>query len=268
MQWRAVMPTSLVEAAHTAEKGLTTKIVGLQSSPRGKNSNTLKLLNAALEGAKECGAEVEIVDVTRLNIRYCTGCGTCRRTGKCNLKDDYPVLLEKLLAADGVILSSPNYMSNITAPLKAVFDRSANCVHEQHFEGKYGFSIMTAGGSDEDLLLGMMNDFMKESGATVIGGVGHLMNRGPSAMDAALERAHNMGKDLVEAIREKRVYPEKVTERAAWKQRFAKTIKVNEQGWSHNYEYWVKRGWIKAESVLFDRKESTSKPPQLIDRLA
>lgn len=204
-------------------------------------------MNAALDGAKERGAEVEVIDVTGLNIRYCNGCSTCRKTGKCNIKDDYPLLLEKLLAADGVILSSPNSMSNITAPLKAVFDRSANCVHEQYFEGKYGFSIMTAGGSDEDLLLDMMNDFMKESGATVIGGIGHLMNRGPSAMKVALKRAHDMGADLVEAIRERRAYPEQIAEHAAWTKRFAKVIKANEQGWSHNYEYWVKRGWIRAE---------------------
>ena len=221
------------------------KIVGLQSSPRGKNSNTLKLLNAALEGARESGAEVEVIDVTRLNIRYCTGCGVCRRTGKCTLKDDYPMLLDKMMLADGLILSSPNYMSNITAPLKAVLDRSANCVHEQQLAGEYALSIMTAGGSDEELVLGMMNSFLKESGATVIGGVGHLMNRGPSAMEAAIKRAHDMGADLVDAIREKRIYPEQVKEHAEWRERFAKTIKNNEKNWSHNYDYWVNEGWIK-----------------------
>ena len=42
------------------------KIIGIQSSPKGKNSNTLKLLNAAMEGAAEAGAETEIIDVTKL----------------------------------------------------------------------------------------------------------------------------------------------------------------------------------------------------------
>ena len=45
------------------------KIVGIQSSPRGKNSNTLKLLDAALNGASEAGAEIEAIDVAKLKIR-------------------------------------------------------------------------------------------------------------------------------------------------------------------------------------------------------
>ena len=53
------------------------KIVGISSSPRGKNSNTLKLLDAALEGAAEAGAEVESIDVAKLKIKYCTACNSC-----------------------------------------------------------------------------------------------------------------------------------------------------------------------------------------------
>jgi len=56
------------------------KIVGIQSSPRGKNSNTLKLLNAALDGAAEDGAEVEIIDVAKLKIQYCNACNSCQET--------------------------------------------------------------------------------------------------------------------------------------------------------------------------------------------
>ena len=57
------------------------KIVGIQSSPRGKQSNTLKLLDAALNGALEVGAEVEAIDVTKLNIKYCTACDSAMRQG-------------------------------------------------------------------------------------------------------------------------------------------------------------------------------------------
>ncbi len=221
------------------------RIIGISSSPRGKNSNTLKLLNAALEGAKGKGAEVELIDVAKLNVRFCTGCGACRKTGECVIEDDYPPLLKKLMAADGVILSCPNYMHNIPGQLKVVFDRSANCVHEQQLEGKYGFSIMTAGGSDEELVLGIMNHFLTLSGATVTGGVGHLMNRGPAGMEEAIRRSREMGADLVAAIREKRFYPEQAAAREAWKKQFTRTIKANEKTWNHNYEYWQKMGWLK-----------------------
>src|SRR5659263_332489 len=47
------------------------KILGINSSPRGKNSRTLKLVNAVLDGAKERGAETELVDIGALDIQYC-----------------------------------------------------------------------------------------------------------------------------------------------------------------------------------------------------
>jgi multimeric flavodoxin WrbA len=183
--------------------------------------------------------------VTKLNIEYCNGCLSCRQTGKCCIEDDYQELMEKLRAANGIVLSSPNYMSGITAQLKTVFDRSANCNHEQYFDGKYAFSIMTAGGSDEELVLGIMNDFLKDTGASVIGGVGLLRVRGPSGLEDAIKRAHDMGKDLVKAIEERRPYPAQAVERAAWRERFARTIKANEKNWKHNYAFWVEKGWIK-----------------------
>jgi multimeric flavodoxin WrbA len=192
------------------------------------------------------GAETELIDVTKLRIEYCNGCLYCRQTGKCRIEDDYQELIEKLRAANGIVLSSPNYMSGITAQLKTVFDRSANCNHEQYFDGKYAFSIMTAGGSDEELVLGIMNDFLKETGASVIGGVGLMRVRGPSGMEDAIRRARDMGKDLVKAIEENRIYPEQAAERAAWRERFARTIKANEKNWKHNYEFWVEKGWIKS----------------------
>lgn len=60
------------------------KIVAIQSSPRRKNSNTLKLVNAALDSAQEAGAEVELADITKMDLRYCTGCQICRRKGVCH----------------------------------------------------------------------------------------------------------------------------------------------------------------------------------------
>ena len=49
------------------------KIVGISSSPRGQNSNTLKLLDAALDGAVKAGAEIESIDIakTENQILHC-----------------------------------------------------------------------------------------------------------------------------------------------------------------------------------------------------
>lgn len=223
------------------------KIVGIHSSPRRKNSNTLKLLDSALAGAKEAGADIELIDIAKLKIKYCTACNSCHDKGVCSIKDDYQLVLKKLLDADGIIWSSPNYMMNVTAQLKTLFDRSPLITHEQFFDGKYGLSLTTAGsGIDEvDFVLNIMNTFMINCGGNAIGGVGYAMAQGPSAMDAAIVKSQEMGTDLVEAIKEKRPYPEQKAKQEAWRAQFKYVILANKDHWTHNCDYWAEKGWLK-----------------------
>ncbi|HHV23604.1 MAG: flavodoxin family protein [Methanosarcina sp.] len=221
------------------------KIVGIQSSPRGKNSNTLKLLNAALDGASKAGAEVESIDIAKLKIKYCTACNTCHETGECTIKDDYEMVLKKLLTADGIVLSSPNYITNVTAQLKTMFDRSPLVIHEQLFEGKYSLSLTTAGSDELDFVLGIMDNFIVHCGGKTIGGVGCSVARGPEAMEEAIIKSREMGKDLVEAIKEKRQYPEQEARHEAWRERFKYVVLANKDQWTHNCDYWMEKGWLK-----------------------
>lgn len=220
------------------------KIIGISSSPRGKNSSTLKLLDAALAGAEEAGAEVETIDVAKLKIKYCTACNSCHETGVCAIKDDYQMVIEKLLDADGIILSSPNYITNVTAQLKTLFDRCPLVIHEQLFEGKYGFSLTTAGSGEIDFVLDIMNNYMAHCGGYTTGGVGCAMSEGPSAMEAAIGKSQEMGKHLVEAIKEKRQYPEQEAAHEAWRGRFKYVILANKEQWTHNCDHWMEKGWI------------------------
>ncbi len=120
--------------------------IGIQSSPRGKNSNTLRLLNAALEGSRKAGTEAKLVDITKMNTRYSTGASTAAGAASAISRTITSTLLKKMLAANGILLSGPNYMSHVTAQLKTVLGRSVNVEHEQYLAGKDGFLIMTAGG--------------------------------------------------------------------------------------------------------------------------
>ena len=222
------------------------KIIGISSSPKAKASNTLKLLNAALEGAREAGADVELIDVTKLKINFCKGDVSCYKKGTCFQEDDYAALKEKIVAADGLILSAPNYIDNIPAQLKVVFDRSANFIHEQLLDGKYGFGIVTSGSPNYDPVLKMLEDFVTKSGGMTTGRLGLAMAQGPDAATAAEKKAREMGKDLAIAIREKRTYPQQVAAHKAWKDQFANTVKFNKENWKHNYDLWVSKGWLKA----------------------
>ncbi|RXA18460.1 flavodoxin family protein [Methanosarcina sp. MSH10X1] len=221
------------------------KIVGIQSSPRGKQSNTLKLLDAVLEGAADAGAETESIDIAKMKIKYCTACNSCHETGVCTIKDDFEPVLKKLLAADGIVLSSPNYITNVTAQLKTLFDRSPLVIHEQLFDGKYSLSLTTAGSGEIDFVLGIMDNYIVQCGGKTIGGVGCAMSEGPSAMEAAIVKSREMGKDLVTAIKVKRPYPEQQARQEAWKERFKYVILANKEHWMHNCDYWMEKGWLK-----------------------
>src|SRR5512135_1813803 len=104
------------------------KTLGLNASPRGSKSQTLQLVKTVLNGARSQGCEVELVDLCKLNIEYCTACGVCYKTGKCNKEDDFQPLYQKILSADGLVMGSPNYFRSVTAQMKTLVDRMADAV--------------------------------------------------------------------------------------------------------------------------------------------
>jgi multimeric flavodoxin WrbA len=98
------------------------KVLGIMGSPR-RQSNTEILLDKALEGAKEAGAEVEKVLVSKLKISPCLEIYACLKDGNCAIKDDMRLLYEKLLEADHIIFASPIFFYGITSQAKAIIDR-------------------------------------------------------------------------------------------------------------------------------------------------
>jgi multimeric flavodoxin WrbA len=98
------------------------KVLGIMGSPR-KMSNTEILLDKALEGAREAGAEVEKVLVSKLKISPCLEIYACLKDGNCAIKDDMQLLYKKLMEADHIILASPMFFYGITSQAKAIIDR-------------------------------------------------------------------------------------------------------------------------------------------------
>jgi len=98
------------------------KVLGIMGSPR-RQSNTEILLDKALEGAREAGAEVEKVLVSKLKISPCLEIYACLKDGNCAIKDDMQLLYEKLLEADHIIFASPIFFYGITSQAKAIVDR-------------------------------------------------------------------------------------------------------------------------------------------------
>lgn len=221
------------------------KIIGLIASPKGKESRTLRLVNAVLDGAKVKGAQTEIVDIYKLHIDYCTACGTCYASGQCTLLDDFPDLFDRMMTADGIVLGAPNYVDSIPAPMKAVFDRMADAIHCQMFFDKYGCSVCTAGGANHDDVMNYMNGVLTTLGATVVGGVGVAVGRDPSALGKAEIEAKTLGEKLAESIKGKIAYPEQDEIHRQKREYFCQLVKSNKDAFAHEYEWYEQMGWMK-----------------------
>jgi len=219
------------------------RILGISGSPRGRNSNTRRLVERVLEGARSAGAETELVDLGELDIDFCTACGVCHVKGTCVLTDGIEPLRAKMLAADGLVLGSPVYFEGVTAQLKTVIDRLSDVVHCQKFLGKYGCSVGTSGGPEYDSVIDYTNDILVRFGCAVVGGVGASMSA-PGSFDAAQSSAVELGRDLVRAFEDKRTYPDQDKLHAAMHERFKRLIIANKDTWPHEYEYWRGKGWL------------------------
>lgn len=102
-------------------------IVAINGSPR-KNHNTATLLQKALEGAGAAGAETELIHLYELNFKGCISCFACKLKGgksygRCAVKDGLTPVLEKIFAADAVILGSPVYLHSVTGEMRSLLER-------------------------------------------------------------------------------------------------------------------------------------------------
>ena len=91
--------------------------------------------------------EYEIVRLSDYRLEVCRGCKVCFEKGEeyCPLKDDRDVLIEKMMASDGIVVASPNYSFQVSAIMKTFLDRLAFAFHRPRFFGKTFTSIVAQG---------------------------------------------------------------------------------------------------------------------------
>ena len=102
------------------------KIVAINCSPRTA-WNTATLVREAAKGADAQGAEVRVIDLYRLEkftgCVSCFGCKLPENLGKCICKDGLTPVLEEIRNADGLIIGTPNYLGDVTAGFRALYER-------------------------------------------------------------------------------------------------------------------------------------------------
>ena len=102
------------------------KIVAVNAGPR-KGWNTDTLITEAAKGAESAGAEVVYFDLFKLE-KYtgCISCFGCKREkfkGHCVCRDGLTPVLDAIREADGLIIGSPNYLSEVTASFRSLYER-------------------------------------------------------------------------------------------------------------------------------------------------
>jgi multimeric flavodoxin WrbA len=221
------------------------KIIGINGSPKGEKSQTRRLVMGVLEGARTAGADVTFIDICKLDIAYCTGCGTCYAKGECVSDDDFGALLQKMMEADGIVLGSPNYINQVTAQLKTMLDRMADSIHCQSFAGKYGCSVCTAGGSKAEEVADYMNEALLSLGATTVGKTAVLVGADPNAIVVGEKQTKELGRKLADAIKTKWADPAQDKVHSERKEYFKRLVSFNKEPWKHEYDYWKGLGELK-----------------------
>lgn len=103
---------------------MSKSILILSGSPR-KGGNSDLLCDEFMRGAADSGNTVEKITVSEKNIHPCSGCYYCtKHSGQCVHRDGMAEILQKIIAADVLVLASPVYFYSLCAQLKAVIDRT------------------------------------------------------------------------------------------------------------------------------------------------
>lgn len=155
------------------------KTIVINASPRRK-WNTAQLMKEAAKGAESVGAEVEYVDLYKLDLHGCMSCLICKKEGKerckCYWKDDISPLIEKILDADNLIIGSPIYLSEPTSHYRALLERLIFCIlsydnNSSYYEGKVNVALFYTMNAPKDYYETMMKQYL-ESSAQVF----HMLN--------------------------------------------------------------------------------------------
>ena len=179
------------------------RIIVINGSPR-KNGLTAAFLHCMETRLKEKGADVTYYDLSELDIRPCAGCCSCYRSGCCIYDDDAERLSAETGDADGIVIGSPTYASNVSGLMKCFIDRG-HFVIEQLLHGKYAVTVATGENYGSRDASAVLNRLMTYSGAYLSGRVVFNAPFGSADIDKA--KAERTADSLYNDISKKKSFP-------------------------------------------------------------
>ena len=182
------------------------KIIGIDGSPR-KDGNTEKLVKMVLAGAQEAGGRTEFLKLADLTINYCRGCGTCRASGECVMKDDMDLVVDSIQQSDVIVLGSPIYAWQVSGTTKVFMDRLCRLLtpeYKSRLNGPKRIAFAYTQGNPDGDLFKPYFDYQEKLysflGFTLAGRIQATGTRAKEdilSQEETLARADSFGRDLV-----------------------------------------------------------------------
>ena len=149
------------------------KVLAINGSAR-KDGNTAILIKKVLTQLEKEGIETELIQLSGNVIRGCTACDMCTRNmdGRCVVEGDIiKKIIEQMAEADGIILGSPVYFSNMTPELKAVIDRAGRVARANNgiLNRKIGAAVVAVRRAGALTTLNAINQFFLVENMMVVG---------------------------------------------------------------------------------------------------
>lgn len=103
------------------------RVLAVNGSPR-ESGICRSVLTRVLDGARNAGAEIELVSLSNKNLKPCRACedAKCWSNMECKLEDDALALRRALNECDGFVFVAPVYFLSVNGLAKDFIDRMRN----------------------------------------------------------------------------------------------------------------------------------------------
>ena len=102
-----------------------------------KEGCTFTALSEIAKTLNEQGVETEIYQLGNVELKDCSGCGACRKLGKCVVNDIVNEFVEKARGFDGFVFGTPVYYAHPSGRILSFLDRA-------FYSGKSAFEFKPA----------------------------------------------------------------------------------------------------------------------------
>lgn len=186
------------------------KVVLFNGSPR-KEGNTYHCLNAVMDSLQKEGIECDYVWIGMEKLQGCTACFKCvdNNDQKCVLPGDkMNDYIQKMLEADGIIIGSPTYFSDLSTSTKALIERAGYATGRK-LKNKVGAAVVAVRRAGANHVFSSINYFFLIKEMIVVGSTywNMAIGRKPGEVlndEEGMTTFKNLGKNIAYVIKKLR----------------------------------------------------------------